>query len=148
MVFVGKRPVACLAFSSAPRHIRCRDKLIGWDAQTRQKNLPLMAYNTRFLILPWVNIKCLASHILGQIAKILPKDWLSLYKHPVYYVETFVDTKRFKGTCYKAANWIYLGKTTGRGKNDHTMKPNRSLKAVYGYPLVKDFKEKLTRGYL
>jgi hypothetical protein len=148
MVFVGKRPVACLAFSSAPRHIGCRDKFIGWDAQTRQKNLPFMAYNTRFLILPWVNIKFLASHILAQVAKILPKDWLSLYNHPVYYLETFVDTERFKGTCYKAANWIYLGKTTGRGKNDNTMKPNRSLKAVYGYPLARDFREKLSGGWI
>jgi hypothetical protein len=143
MVFSGDRPVACLAFSSAPRHIGCRDKFIGWDAQTRQSNLSLMAYNSRFLILPWVNIKFLASHILSQLARILPQDWQSLYKHPVYYLETFVDTERFRGTCYRAANWIYLGKTTGRGKNDQTNKPNRSLKAVYGYPLIKDFRKKL-----
>jgi hypothetical protein len=143
MVFVDERPVACLAFSSAPRHIGVRDRFIGWDADTRRKNLSLMAYNTRFLILPWVEIKFLASHILSRIAKIVSKDWLSLYSHPVYYLETFVDRERFKGTCYQAANWIYLGKTTGRGKNDHTGKPNRSLKAVYGYPLVKDFREKL-----
>lgn len=143
MVFAGDRPVACLAFSSAPRHIGCRDRFIGWDAQTRQRNLSLMAYNTRFLILPWVHIKFLASHILSRIAGILPKDWQGMYKHPVYYLETFVDTERFKGTCYKAANWIYLGKTTGRGKNDHTNRPNRSLKAVYGYPLIKDFRKKL-----
>ena len=148
MVFAGKRPVACLAFSSAPRHIGCRDKFIGWNAQIRQKNLSLMAYNTRFLILPWVNIKFLASHILAQLARILPKDWLSLYKHPVYYLETFVDTERFKGTCYKAANWIYLGKTTGRGKNDHTRRQNRTLKAVYGYPLAKDFRVKLAGGWI
>jgi hypothetical protein len=146
MVFVDKRPVACLAFSSAPRHIGCRDKFIGWDAKARQKNLSLMAYNTRFLILPWVNIKFLASHILSQIVRILSKDWQSFYSHPVYYVETFVDTERFKGTCYKAANWIYLGKTTGRGKDDHTRKQNRSLKAVYGYPLAKDFRAKLAGG--
>ena len=143
MVFAGDRPVACLAFSSAPRHIGCRDKFIGWDAATRQRNLALMAYNSRFLILPWVNITFLASHILGQVARILPHDWQSMYKHPVYYLESFVDTERFKGTCYKAANWIYLGKTTGRGKNDQTHKPNRSLKAVYGYPLIKEFRKKL-----
>ena len=143
MVFAGDRAVACLALSSAPRHIGCRDKFIGWDAQTRQRNLFLMAYNSRFLILPWVNVKFLASHILAQLARILPQDWQSIYKHPVYYLESFVDTERFKGTCYKAANWIYLGKTTGRGKNDQTNKPNRSLKAVYGYPLIKDFRKKL-----
>lgn len=144
MVFAGKRPIACLAFSSAPRHIRCRDRFIGWDAATRQKNLSFMAYNARFLILPWVQIPHLASHILSQLARILPSDWQSIYHHRVYYLETFVDTERFKGTCYKAANWIYLGKTTGRGKNDQTGKSNRSLKAVYGYPLVKDFRERLT----
>lgn len=94
-------------------------------------------------ILPWVNIKFLASHILSRLARILPQDWQSMYSHPVYYLETFVDTERFRGTCYRAANWIYLGKTTGRGKNDHTKKPNRSLKAVYGYPLIKDFRKKL-----
>jgi hypothetical protein len=148
MVFAGKRPVSCLAFSSAPRHIGSRDRFIGWDADTRRKNLSLMAYNSRFLILPWVHIKFLASHILAQVAGVLPKDWLKLYNHPVYYVETFVDTQRFKGTCYKAANWIYLGKTTGRGKNDHTGKPNRSLKAVYGYPLVRDFRDKLAGEWI
>jgi hypothetical protein len=102
-----------------------------------------MAYNTRFLILPWIQIPHLASHILSQVARILPTDWQRLYHHRLYYLETFVDTQRFKGTCYKAANWICLGKTTGRGKNDQTGKPNRSLKAVYGYPLVKDFRKRL-----
>jgi len=148
IVYTNKRPVACLAFSSAPRHIGCRDRFIGWDKHNRQKNISLMAYNTRFLILPWIEVKYLASHILSRIAKILPKDWLSFYRHPVYYLETFVDTEKgFKGTCYKAANWIYLGKTTGRGKDDQTRKPNRSIKDVYGYPLVKDFREKLCGGY-
>ncbi len=148
IVFSDKRPVACLAFSSAPRHIGVRDKFIGWDKVTRQKNISFMAYNTRFLILPWVDIKYLASHILSRTAKILPEDWMSVYRHPVYYLETFVDTEKgFKGTCYKAANWIYLGKTTGRGKNDQTRKPNRSIKDIYGYPLVKDFREKLCGGY-
>jgi hypothetical protein len=144
MVFADKRPVACLAVSSAPRHIGCRDRFIGWNAKTRQKNISLMAYNSRFLILPWVRVPYLASHILSQAGKILPQDWENLYRHPVYYLETFVDTHRFKGTCYRAANWIYLGKTTGRGKDDQSGKPNRSLKAVYGYPLVKDFRERLS----
>ena len=103
-----------------------------------------MAYNTRFLILPWVRVPHLASHILGRMAKILSNDWERLYHHPVYYLETFVDKQRFKGTCYKAANWIYLGDTTGRGKNDQTKKPNRSIKAVLGYPLTKDFRKYLT----
>lgn len=148
IVFAGARPVACLAWSSAPRHIGCRDRFIGWDADTRKKNLYLMAYNTRFLVLPWVYVPYIASHILAKIAKVLPKDWQSMYNHPVYYLETFVDKERFKGTCYKAANWIYLGDTTGRGKNDQTRQKNRSIKAVFGYPLTKDFCKHLKGGVL
>ncbi len=143
IVFFQDRPIACLAWSSAPRHIGCRDKFIGWPEQVRKKNLGLIAYNTRFLILPWVRIPYLASHLLGRMAKIISTDWAKVYCHPVYYLETFVDKERFKGTCYKAANWIYLGDTTGRGKNDHTNKPNRSIKAVLGYPLSKNFRQQL-----
>jgi hypothetical protein len=102
-----------------------------------------MAYNCRFLVLPWVRVAYLASHILGQMSRILAKDWQAVYKHPIYYLETFVDKDRFAGTCYKAANWIYLGDTTGRGKNDKTHRPNRSIKAVWGYALSKNFRTKL-----
>jgi len=144
MVFVGQRPLACLAFSSAARHIGPRDAFIGWDSQTRKKNIYLICYNTRFLILPWVNISCLASHILARAAKIISGEWQKIYNHPVYYIETFVDRGLFAGTCYKAANWVYVGDTTGRGKNDQTGKPNRSIKAIYGYPLTKDFRKVLT----
>ena len=145
-VFLGQRPIACFAFCSAPRHIGCRDTFIGWSPDTRKKNLHLMAYNTRFLILPWVHIKCLASHLLSSMARILPRDWQLIYNHPVYFLETFVDTERFQGTCYRAANWIYLGVTTGRGKNDQTKKPNRSIKAVWGYPLRRNFRKLLQHG--
>lgn len=144
IMFKDQKPVACLAWSSAARHIGVRDRFIGWDAADRKRNISLMAYNTRFLILPWVRVPHLASHILGRMAKILSNDWERLYHHPVYYLETFVDKQRFKGTCYKAANWIYIGDTTGRGKNDQTKKPNRSIKAVLGYPLTKDFRKYLT----
>jgi len=140
------RPIACLAWSSAPRHIGCRDKFIGWSADIREKNLHLIAYNSRFLVLPWIRIPYLASHLLGRMAKVLPVDWETAYNHRIYFLETFVDTERFKGTCYKAANWIYLGNTTGRGKNDQTNKVNRSIKAVWGYPLSMDFREVLQRG--
>jgi hypothetical protein len=143
LVYAHKRPIACFSWSSAPRHIGCRDRFIGWNQETRKQNISSMAYNSRFLILPFIRIKHLASHLLGQMVKILPVDWLKIYRHPIYFVETFVDTERFRGTCYKAANWIYLGRTTGRGKDDHTYRQNRSIKAVYGYPLVKDFREKL-----
>ena len=140
------RPIACMSWSSAPRHIGCRDRFIGWSADIRKKNLHLIAYNIRFLILRWVKVPYLASHILGRIAKVLPVDWQRVYNHRIYFLETFVDTERFKGTCYKAANWIYLGNTTGRGKNDQTHKANRSIKAVWGYPLSRDFREVLERG--
>jgi len=143
LVYFHERPIACFAWSSAPRHIGCRDRFIGWNPETRKHNLPLMAYNSRFLILPWIRVKYLASHLLSRMVRILPDDWCFIYQHPLYFLETFVDTERFTGTSYQAANWIYLGKTTGRGKNDHTYKQNRSLKAVYGYPLRKDFREKL-----
>ena len=102
-----------------------------------------MAYNSRFLILGWVRVPHLASHLLAQSAKVLSSDWQRIYHHPIYWLETFVDTEYFKGTCYQAANWILLGKTTGRGKNDQTNKVNRSIKYVYGYPLTRRFRTKL-----
>ncbi len=146
IVYSRQRPIACLAWSSAPRHIGCRDKFIGWSVDGRKEHIHLMAYNSRFLILPWVRVQSLASHILGRMAKLLSAHWHSVYHHGIYYLETFVDKDRFVGTCYKAANWIYLGDTTGRGKNDHTNTVNRSIKAVWGYPLSKDFRKYLCGG--
>jgi len=143
IAFSRKRPVGCIGFSSPAWYIGCRDRFIGWSAEVREKNLHLMAYQTRFLILPWVKVSYLASHLLGLIARVISDDWMSFYKHPVYLLETFVDTEKFKGTCYKAANWTYLGKTTGRGKLDQTNRQNRSIKDVYGYPLHKDFRNLL-----
>jgi hypothetical protein len=136
-------PVACMAWSSAPRHIGCRDRFIGWSAEVRRKNIRLIAYNLRFLILPWVEVPHLASHLLGRMARALPRDWGRIYGHPVYFLETFVDPQRFRGTCYRAANWLVLGRTTGRGKDDLTHRPNRSIKEVWGYPLSKRFRERL-----
>lgn len=146
IVYCQQRPLACLAWSSAPRHIGCRDRFIGWSAHSRKAHIHLLAYNSRFLILPWVRVGYLASHILARMAKIVCQDWQAIYRHPIYYLETFVDKQRFAGTCYKAANWIYLGDTTGRGKNDHTNKVNRSIKAVWGYPLSKHFRTLLSPG--
>jgi hypothetical protein len=143
LVSAHQRPIACMIYSSAPRHIGSRDRYIGWPAAVRRQNIHLIAYQSRFLILPWVHVSCLASHLLGWIARVLPSDWQQVYHHPVYFQETFVDLERFKGTCYKASNWIFLGKTTGRGKNDYTKKPNRSIKAVWGYPLCRDFRARL-----
>ena len=143
IVFSGQRPVACLGWSSAARHIGCRDRYIGWSQRLRKQRIHLLAYNTRFLILPWVCVKHLASHILGRMARILSADWQAVYSHPIYFLETFVDKQRFAATCYQAANWIYLGDTTGRGKDDQTHRANRTIKAVWGYPLNKQFRRRL-----
>jgi hypothetical protein len=143
MVYAGGRPIACMAWSSAPRHLGSRDRFIGWTAQARLANIRLLAYNTRFLILPWVSVPHLASHLLGRIARRLSADWQSMYGHPIYFLETFIDPQRFRGTCYRAANWIHLGVTTGRGKDAPTYEPNRSIKNVLGLPLVKDFRQRL-----
>lgn len=143
MVFAQGRPIACMAWSSAPRHLGSRDRFIGWTAQARLANIRLLAYNTRFLILPWVTVPHLASHLLGRIARRLSVDWQAVYGHPIYFLETFVDPQRFRGTCYAAANWVHLGVTTGRGKDAATDTPNRSIKNVLGLPLVKDFRQRL-----
>jgi hypothetical protein len=137
------RPVACLAWSSAPRHLGSRDRYIGWSAEARRRNIRFLAYNTRFLILPWVKVEHLASHILGRMAARISADWQGMYGHRVYFLETFVDPERFRGTCYRAANWVLLGKTTGRGKASNSYVPNRSIKEVLGYPLVNRFRELL-----
>jgi hypothetical protein len=140
------RPIACLAFSSAPRHVGPRDRFIGWSKEIRRKNIHLIAYNPRFLIPPWVRVRYLASRVLGRMAEILPAEWQRVYGHPIYFLETFVDSGLgYRGTCYRAANWVVLGQTTGRGKADLTHKPNRSIKDVLGYPLTPRFRELLCR---
>jgi hypothetical protein len=143
LVWSQGRPVACVAWSSAPRHIGARDRYIGWDQRARRRNIHLIAYNTRFLILPWVRVNHLASHILGRMAARISGDWQSMYGHPIYFLETFVDPERFRGTCYRAANWVVMGATTGRGKQSNSYVPNRSIKQVLGYPLTKRFRELL-----
>ena len=144
IAFSYGRPIACLGWCSPPRHIGCRDRYIGWNQEHRVKRLHFVVINTRFLILPWVEISHLASHLLGMMVRRISSDWESTYAHEVVFLESFVDPERgFRGTCYKAANWVCLGRTTGRGKNDSTKKANRSLKLVFGYPLKKDFREVL-----
>lgn len=136
-------PIACFCWTSAPRHLGPRDRHIGWSAETRRANVRYVAYQSRYLILPWIKVPFLASHLLGRMARQLSSDWEKLYAHPIYFTETFVDPARYRGTCYRAANWTYLGMTTGRGKDAPTTRPNRPLKQVYGYPLVKDFRQRL-----
>jgi uncharacterized protein DUF4338 len=143
LVWAQSRPIACLAWSSAPRHLASRDHHIGWSAEARRRNIRFLAYNTRFLILPWVRVEHLASHILGRMAARISADWQRIYGHPIYFLETFVDPERFRGTCYRAANWELLGRTTGRGKQSNSYVPNRSIKDVLGYPLTPKFRELL-----
>jgi len=143
LVWAQGRPIACLAWSSAPRHLGSRDRYIGWSTEARRRNIRFIAYNTRFLILPWVTVPHLASYLLGRMARLLSQDWERLYGHPIYFLETFVDPERFRGTCYRAANWVMLGRTTGRGKDDHTNRPNRSIKEVLGLPVHRRFRELL-----
>jgi Domain of unknown function (DUF4338) len=139
------RPIACVAWSSAPRHLGSRDRFIGWNAEARRRNIRFLAYNTRFLILPWVQVPHLASHLLGKMTRALSDDWERMYGHPVYFAETFIDPGRFRGTCYRAANWQLLGFTTGRGKNDQTNKPNRPIKEILGLPLTPRFRQLLSQ---
>lgn len=144
LVWGQGRPVACVAWSSAPRHLGARDRFIGWSPQARKRNIHLIAYNTRYLILPWVKVPHLASHILGRMAAVLSADWERIYAHPIYLLETFVDPSRFQGTCYRAANWTLVGCTTGRGKDDQTHRPNRSIKQVLALPLSRQFRRLLS----
>ena len=139
----GGRPIGCLAFSSAAFGLNVRDHFIGWSPKARERNRHLLACNIRFLLPPWVEVRFLASHLLARCARELAHDWQDLYHHPVYWLETFVDTSRFKGTCYQAANWIYLGLTAGRGKYNKTHKQLTTIKAVYGLPLDPAFRSKL-----
>ena len=145
LVYAGERPLACFAWSSAPRHLGPRDRFIGWSKEARRQNIRYVAYNSRFLILPWVQVPHLASHLLGRMARMLSGEWERVYGHPVYLLETFVDAQRYRGTCYRAANWVYLGQTTGRGKDDLTHRVNRPLKDIWVYPLTHDFRERLKR---
>ncbi|RKY41967.1 MAG: hypothetical protein DRP85_04440 [Candidatus Makaraimicrobium thalassicum] len=138
------RPVSCMLFGSAAWKTTSRDAFIGWDHRIREKNVNRITNNTRFLILPWVKVPHLASHILGKISRRINSDWINKYGHPVYLLETFVDRSRFKGTCYKAANWIYTGQTKGRTRNDQYRSIETTIKDVYVYPLSKNFREKLT----
>ena len=143
LVYAAGRPIACVAWSSAPRHLGARDRFIGWSAEARRRNIRFLAYNPRYLILPWVRVPHLASHVLGQMARRIAADWERIYGHPIYFLETFVDPERYRGTCYRAANWVVMGRTTGRGKSDQTHRPNRSIKEVLGYPLTPHFRKLL-----
>ena len=137
------RPLACLLFGSAAWKTNPRDLFIGWNSLNRKNRLNYITNNMRFLILPWVKVPHLASHILSRISRRLSSDWISKYGHPVYLLETFVDQTRFRGVCYRAANWILTGQTKGRTRNDRDHIIKAPVKDVYVYPLSKKFREAL-----
>lgn len=138
-----ERPLGCLLFGSSAWTVSDRDTFLGWHQCAREQNLALTTNNTRFLILPWVRVPHLASHVLGLISRRISSDWLLRYGHPVHLLETFVDQERFQGTCYKAANWICVGQTKGRSRNDRQNKIKVAIKALYLYPLTKNYLEVL-----
>lgn len=137
------RDVACALFGSAAWRVNARDRHIGWDDATRARTLNWITNNVRLLILPWVRVPHLASHILGRLMRRLAADWQAKYAHPVHLVETFVDRSRFRGTCYRAANWICVGQTQGRSRQDKERTLSVPVKDIYLYPLTADFRYKL-----
>ena len=142
-----RRPLACLLFGSAAWKIADRDRFIGWDRPTRKQNLKLMTNNTRFLILPWVRVANLASFVLGACMRRLRDDWQYRYGHDLCLVETFVDRSRFVGTCYQAANWVRIGQSKGRSRQDRHKRLKVPVKDLYVYPLAADFKQRLRAGH-
>ncbi len=138
------RPVAALLFGAAAWKVAGRDDFIGWTPAQRSENLDLIANNTRFLIPPWVRVPHLASHILAAAARRVSDDWQRKYGHGLVLLETFVEDGRFQGTCYRAANWIRVGQTTGRTRNDRRTNIQTPVKSVYLYPLRRAFRRELT----
>lgn len=137
------RDLACVLFGAAAWKTKPRDAWIGWDSDTRARNLSLLANNHRFLILPWVQVPHLASHILGRLCRRLAEDWQTRYGHPVHLLETFVERERFKGTCYRAANWLCVGQTQGRSRQDRARTLRVPIKDVYLYPLNSQWRQRL-----
>jgi hypothetical protein len=148
IAYAGETPVACLAYSSSVFRIRDRDRFIGWSKGQRDHNIRHVANNSRFLILPWVQVKNLASHILGLAAGQISDYWKQAYGSPLHLLETFVDRSRFKGTCYQAANWRFVGQTKGHAKKNGQYYHHGRIKDVYVYPLRSDFRQRLCGGAL
>ena len=138
-VFAGEQLVACISFGACAWKLKDRERFIGWSEEQRQRNLQLVINNARFLVLPWIESKGLASKILSLAARQLPKDWKQRYGFEPVLLETFVEYERHKGTCYKAANWVNVGRTTGRGKKSTSHKGLIPAKDIWLYPLRKNF---------
>ena len=143
LVWAQQRPIACLGWSSAPRQLNLRDQWVGAPKQAYGHHLDWIAYNTRYLIAPWVRVPHLASHLLGRVARRLSNDWQELYHHPIVLLESFVDTERFRGVCYRAANWVCVGRSVGRGTKSKAGDAPASIKELWVYPLDRNFRQKL-----
>jgi hypothetical protein len=137
------RDLACALFGAAAWKTQPRDSFIGWTAVERQAHLGRVANNSRFLILPWVRVPQLASHILGRVARRLATDWQAHYGHPLVLLETFVERGRFRGSCYRAANWICVGQTQGRTRQDRERRIQAPVKDIWVYPLQANFRKQL-----
>jgi len=137
------RLLACMLFGSAAWKAKSRDAFIGWDRATRERNLPLLTNNTRFLILPWVRVQHLASHLLSRICRELSGHWMDKYGHPIHVIETFVQRDRYRGTCYRAAGWTHVGATAGRSRNDVDQTLSVPVKEIFLYPVHSDFRGRL-----
>ncbi len=144
MATIDGQVVACMAFASAAWKVKGRDELIGWNLEAKKKKLHFVVNNTRFLIVPWIRIKHLASKLLSLSVRRLCSDWESAYGHRVYLAETFVDLSRFQGTCYKASNWAYVGQTRGSRKQGNAYHYHGQPKAVFVYPLDRRFRRYMT----
>ncbi|MGA1868436.1 MAG: Druantia anti-phage system protein DruA [bacterium] len=142
-VTLGGRVVACMLYTSSAWALECRDKWIGWSARQKEKNLTRIANMSRFLILPWVRLKNLASCTISLSSKLIEGDWEERFGYKPVLLESFVDATLYKGTCYRAANWIYLGQSKGRGRQDRYNKGLSTIKDVFVYPLCDDFREEL-----
>jgi len=144
-VFAGEQLVALISFGASAWKLADRDRFVGWDQAQRERNLQLVVNNARFLILPWIQSKGLASKILSLVARQLPNDWFACYRLRPVLLETFVETPRHRGTCYKAANWIHVGQTVGRGKKSTVHEQIIPIKDIWLYPLRQDFRSALRR---
>jgi len=146
MAYIEDKPVACIGWGSSAWSLASRDKWIGWNKEEKDRNLAKVVNNIRFLILPWVQIKYLASHLLSLSIRRIGEDWQQQFGNQIYLLETFVEQERFKGTCYRASNWQYLGYTKGSAKRGNAHNYHGNIKDVYVYPLCKDFRKKLKGG--
>ncbi len=143
LAFLNGQVVACLGWASASFKVKDRDRFIGWEPPTRRKHLLYIANNVRFLILPWIRVPHLASKVLALNLRRLSQDWQATYGHPLYLAETFVDESRFRGTCYRASNWIFVGQTQGHAKKGNCYHYHGQPKAIYLYPLDRNFRRRL-----